>query len=267
MARSITHKDGNRTGNRLFASAVSRSTQSLLQFDRLLGASLHAEATAPAGIRVKNKRLLSAVDEQLQPPQHWEFSFLLRRNGPDDENVVRTNWNARSFCLAAHGVDDRHHNTRIKFAVWVRFCHLAFSCLAVEICHDPHLLPVAQSVIQPGRTPSSAWRPGSQRSGVPSDALYVITFQKRRYCGGDTRIVPAAHRTGRRRRGFRGDPGTLRPIPAQSFETVDEKRLTHGTFTRLSFCWPSGRHRLKAGERPACHLPCALEDRRFIEPT
>jgi hypothetical protein len=112
MARSITHKDGNRTGNRLFASAVSRSTQSLLQFDRLLGASLHAEATAPAGIRVKNKRLLSAVDEQLQPPQHWEFSFLLRRNGPDDENVVRTNWNARSFCLAAHGVDDRHHNTR-----------------------------------------------------------------------------------------------------------------------------------------------------------
>jgi hypothetical protein len=94
-----------------------------LQLDRFLGAGFHAEAAAPASIRVEDKRLLSAVYKQFEPSHQGEFGFLFRRDLPDQENVVRTNRNARSFCFAAHGVDDRHHDTRVKLAVWVRLRH------------------------------------------------------------------------------------------------------------------------------------------------
>jgi hypothetical protein len=94
-----------------------------LQPDCFLGAGFHAEAAAPASIRIEDKRLLSAVYKHFESSRQGKFGFLFSRDGPDQENVVRTNWNARSCCFAAHGVDDRHHNTRVKLAVWVSLRH------------------------------------------------------------------------------------------------------------------------------------------------
>ena len=118
--------------------------------------------------------------QQFEPPHQWEFGFLLRRDSPDSEDVVRTNRNARSCRFAARGVDDRHHNTRFKLAIGVRFhrrpspinrngrmghptcvtvckflrircpaplgCSYNNRCLTLRICHDPHLLLVVRLI-------------------------------------------------------------------------------------------------------------------------
>jgi hypothetical protein len=108
-----------------------------LQPDCFLGAGFHAEAAAPARIRVVDKRLLSTVYQQFETSHQREFGFLVRRDGPDQENVIGTNWNARACCFAAHGVDDRHHNGRIKLAVGLRLRH-----------RPPHVTGTARPIIQ-----------------------------------------------------------------------------------------------------------------------
>ena len=149
------------SGLPVIGSDPASSTQSPLQFDRLLGAGLYAQTTPPARIRVENKRLLSPVDEQFKPPHHRQFSFLFTRDGPDDENVVRTNRDARSFCFTAHRVDNRHHNTRIKLAIWVRSRRRLRPSLLFKICQHSHLLMVTQLVIRPDRRNGRAFlRPG-----------------------------------------------------------------------------------------------------------
>jgi hypothetical protein len=117
-----------------------------LQLDCFLGARFHAEAAAPASIGGGGKRLLSAVYKQFEPSYEGEFGFLFRRDGPDQENVVRTNRNARSCCFAAHWVDDRHHNTRIEPAVGIRLRH-----------RPPHATGTARPIIQQAPQNASAF--------------------------------------------------------------------------------------------------------------
>jgi hypothetical protein len=126
--------------------APKQAILSLLQLYRFLGAGFHAESTSPASIRVDDKRLLSAMYEQFEPSHQGEFGFLFRRDGPDQENVVRTNRNARSRCFATHGVDDRHHNARIELAIGVRFCH-----------RPPHATGTAKPIIQHAPQNASAF--------------------------------------------------------------------------------------------------------------
>ena len=149
-----------------FCRDSASSMQSFLQFDRLFGTGLHAQATPPTRIGIENKGLLSPVDEEFQPPRQRERSFLFRRNGLNDENVVRADRNARSFCFTAHKVDDRHHNTRIKPAIWVRLR----AVLPFNICHDSPLLLIAQTLsparVRRWQTLPCARLVGAQRLGL-----------------------------------------------------------------------------------------------------
>jgi hypothetical protein len=138
----------------------SAASRSLLQLDRFLGAGFHAETASPASIGVDDKCLFPAVYKQFEPSHQGEFGFLFRRSRPDGENVVRTNRHARSCCFAAHGVDDRHHNTWIKLAVGIRLRH-----------RPPHATGMAKPIIQHAPQNASAFAlPAPISFGAPVTA-------------------------------------------------------------------------------------------------
>ena len=78
---------------------------------------MDTQPAAMTGVRILDKSLLSAVDEQLDATNNRERGFFVRGDGTDRENVVRANGNAWPGGFAAHRVDGRNHEAGAEFAV------------------------------------------------------------------------------------------------------------------------------------------------------